>query len=154
MSTITSVIVWEEVSTWRVLVVDDEVDNIEVVSDILSYRGATVQTAANGALALNALPAFAANLILLDLSMPVLNGWETCARLKADEQTRAIPVIALSAHAMVGDKERALAAGFDGYLSKPINVTRLPEDIHASYHPAQPSQNMQTHNLPPAEATL
>jgi len=69
---------------------------------------------------------------LLDLSMPVMDGWETLRRLKADPQTQNIPVLALSAHAIVGDADRALAAGFDGYMTKPVNVPTLLQDLRAA----------------------
>jgi two-component system, cell cycle response regulator DivK len=67
----------------------------------------------------------------MDLGLPGLDGWEATRRLKADATTRAIPVIALSAHAMAGDRERALAAGCDDYDAKPVNLRRLPDKIRA-----------------------
>src|SRR5579859_5049711 len=107
---------WQNTSTWSVLIVDDEPDNLEVVAEALEFFGASIKTAKDGLDALAVLQDFTPNLILLDLSMPKMNGWETRARLKADSKIARIPVIALTAHAMAGDLERALAAGFDGYL--------------------------------------
>ena len=123
---------WNDTSTWYVLVVDDEPDNLEVVAETLEFRGAQVKTAQNGKEGLEALGDFAANLILTDLSMPVMDGWQMRARVKSDPGKAAIPVLALSAHAIAGDKERALEAGFDGYLTKPVNIHTLLDDIRAS----------------------
>jgi CheY-like chemotaxis protein len=120
---------WHNVLTWRVIVVDDEPDNLEVVAETLEFRGAEVKTAPDGKVALELLDSFAANLILTDLSMPVMNGWEMRSRIKNTANLSHIPVMALSAHAIAGDKERALQAGFDGYITKPINVLTLLEDI-------------------------
>lgn len=123
---------WQDVSTWQVIIVDDEPDNLEVVAETLEFRGITVKTAANGQIALNLLEEFAANLILTDLSMPVMTGWELRSKVKADEKLSQIPIMALSAHAIAGDEERALEAGFDGYLTKPVNILTLVDDIRSA----------------------
>jgi CheY-like chemotaxis protein len=123
---------WQDPSTWAVLVVDDEPDNLEVVAETLEFYGASVKTAKDGIDGLAVLQEFKPNLILLDLSMPKMNGWETRTRIKADTKTALIPVVALTAHAMPGDLERALAAGFNGYLIKPITVVSLINDIRAT----------------------
>jgi CheY-like chemotaxis protein len=123
---------WQDPSTWAVLVVDDEPDNLEVVAETLEFYGAFVKTAKDGIDGLAVLQEFKPNLILLDLSMPKMNGWETRTRIKADSRTALIPVVALTAHAMPGDLERALAAGFNGYLIKPITVVSLINDIRAT----------------------
>ncbi len=118
--------------TWTVLVVDDEPDNLELISDVLQYYGARVAITNTGVAALTLLPTLAPNMIILDLGMPKMNGWqlrELIRELSAFAQT---PILALSAHAMVGDRERVLAAGFDGYLSKPINVSTIIEDIRGA----------------------
>ena len=112
-----------------VLVVDDEPDNLAVVAETLAYMGLVVRSARNGREGLDILQDFIPDLILLDLSMPQMDGWEMCSVLKANPDTRDIPVIALSAHAMSGDRERALAAGFDGYLPKPVEIMTLPDEI-------------------------
>jgi len=116
-------------STWKVLLVDDEPDNLEVVAETLVFVGATVETAGSGAAALVILETFTPNLILLDLSMPHMNGWELRTRIKGLAQCNNIPVLAVSAHAMMGDKERALDAGFDGYLTKPISIGTFTKDV-------------------------
>lgn len=124
---------WDNITGWNVLLVDDEPDNIEVVAESLEFYGMTVRTAGNGQQALDVLLDWMPNLILLDLSMPVMDGWETLRALKADPQTQDIPVLAFSAHAIIGDAERALAAGFDGYMTKPINVPTLLKDLQAAF---------------------
>ena len=120
---------WDAVSTWTILVVEDERDNAEVITGMLHYYGATVRRAENGKVGLEALQDFTPTLILLDLSMPTMDGWEMHQQLKADPEKQKIPVVALSAHAMAGDKERALVVGFDGYLTKPVNVRTLMIDL-------------------------
>jgi CheY-like chemotaxis protein len=142
---------WQDPSTWAVLVVDDEPDNLEVVAETLEFYGASVKTAKDGIDGLAVLQEFKPDLILLDLSMPKMNGWETRTRIKADSRTALIPVVALTAHAMPGDLERALAAGFNGYLIKPITVVSLINDIRATIvsqptadTPAAPAQPVVT----------
>lgn len=124
---------WLDVTTWRVLVVDDEPDNLEVVAETLAFRGAQVKTAQNGKVGLEVLEDFDANLILTDLSMPVMDGWQLRAKIKENGKVPDAPILALSAHAIAGDKERALDGGFDGYLTKPVNILTLLEDIRAAY---------------------
>jgi CheY-like chemotaxis protein len=124
---------WQDISTWRIMIVDDEPDNLEVVAETLEFRGAEVKTAVNGKEALAILEDFAANLILTDLSMPVMDGWVMRSHVKNNPKLTQIPIIALSAHAIAGDQDRALEAGFDGYMTKPINIRTLPDDIRAAY---------------------
>ena|SRR5579864_5128601 len=123
---------WEDPTTWSVLVVDDEPDNLEVVAEVLMYRGLTVQTASNGIEGLQRLESFTPTLILLDLSMPGMNGWEMRMRVKSNPIAQHIPIVALTAHAMVNDKQRALEVGFDGYITKPINILTLLQDVRAA----------------------
>jgi len=125
---------WQNTSSWRVLLVDDEPDNLEVVAESLEFYGITVETAGNGQLGLDKLETFTPTLILLDLSMPVMDGWQTLRNIKSNSQMQGIPIIALSAHAIVGDEERAFSAGFDGYMTKPVNVPTLIEDVRAALH--------------------
>jgi len=121
---------WEKITEWEVLLVDDEPDNIEVVSESLEFYGMTVKTAENGEIALDILEdEWMPNIIMLDLSMPVMDGWATLRRLKSDPKTQDILVLALSAHAIIGDSERAINAGFDGYMTKPISVPTLIQDL-------------------------
>ncbi len=121
----------QDPTTWRVLIVDDEPDNLEMVADTLAFFGVTVHVAANGQECLNCMSHFGPNMILMDLSMPVMDGWETRSRVRELDGYTRIPIIALTAHAMVGDRERALSAGFDGYLTKPISVPTLLKDLQA-----------------------
>ena len=118
-----------DVSDWRVLIVDDVFDNISIAEAVLQFNGAEVQHAINGEVGLKMLDAYKPNLILLDLSMPVMNGWEMHKLLREDPATAAIPVIALTAHAMQGDEEKVMQAGFDGYIAKPFSVTMLVSNI-------------------------
>lgn len=123
---------WEDPTTWSVLVVDDEPDNLEVAAEVLAYMGLTVQTATNGIEGLQKLQSFDPTLILLDLSMPGMNGWEMRMQVKSDPKTQHIPIVALTAHAMVADMQRALEVGFDGYMTKPINVRSFLQDLRAA----------------------
>lgn len=125
---------WQDVTTWHVMVVDDEPDNLEVVAETLEFHGAQVKTAANGKEALDALQTFPANLILTDLSMPVMNGWVFRSQVRSDSKLSLVPILALSAHAIAGDQERALEAGFDGYLTKPVNIHTLINDIRSAHN--------------------
>jgi len=115
----------------KILYIEDNDDNIYVVKNRLSRGGHTVLVALDGeqgvAMALSERP----DVILMDLSLPVLDGWEATRRLKAAAETKAIPIIALSAHAMAGDREKALDAGCDDYDTKPIDFARLREKIEA-----------------------
>ena len=123
---------WSQISTWRVLLVDDEIDNLEVVAESLEFLGTQVCATKNGQEALAKIEDFKPNLIIADLSMPVMDGWQLRTNIKDKADYRDIPILALSAHAMAGDKERVLAAGFDGYLTKPVNIHSLLDDIRAA----------------------
>jgi CheY-like chemotaxis protein len=112
----------EVISRWVVLVVDDDADSLNIMQRFLTSHGATVHGAEHGAAGLALLADIQPSFILLDLSTPVMDGWATLKHLKADPKTAAIPVIALTAHATPGDRERVLKAGFDGYISKPIGL--------------------------------
>lgn len=116
---------------WKVLVVEDQVDNIQVVQATLEFNGAQVQPARNGLEGLKALETFMPTLILLDLSMPEMSGWDMFKEVRSDDRFAAIPVIALTAHAMEGDQNRVMEAGFDGYIPKPFSVIKIVSDIQA-----------------------
>jgi len=109
----------------RILVVEDNRDNMELIVDILASLDHTVLQAVDGQQGLDMARAEKPDLILMDLSLPRMDGWTATSHIKADTQTQTIPVIALTAHAMVGDRERALAAGCDDYLTKPLNLGDL-----------------------------
>lgn len=120
---------WNDLSTWAILLVDDEIDNLEVVAETLQFYGAKVKTADSGSRALEVLKTFTPTLVLTDLSMPGVDGWQLRVKIRQLPDMQNVPVIALSAHAMMGDKERVLNAGFDGYMTKPIDVRTLPDDV-------------------------
>lgn len=114
---------------WKILLVDDDEDNLGVAEAYLMFLGADVHTAVDGLQGLAALADFHPTFILLDLAMPVMDGWQMFEKLKDDPETASIPVIALTAYAMPQDKQRAKAAGFDGYITKPFVLNTLFEDI-------------------------
>jgi two-component system cell cycle response regulator DivK len=113
----------------KILYVEDNEDNLYMLSHRLTRRGYEVVQARNGEEGIAIARSEAPSLILMDLSLPVIDGWEATRRLKAEAATRTIPVIALSAHAMAGDREKALAAGCDEYDTKPVELPRLLEKI-------------------------
>jgi len=110
---------------WYVLVVDDEFDSREVATMMLQDSGATVVTAENGIEALARVQERIPHFILSDLSMPEMDGWRLMSELNHERATAGIPVIALTAHAMVGDRERAMAAGFRNHIIKPLDPTKF-----------------------------
>jgi two-component system cell cycle response regulator DivK len=119
----------DSAKTHTVLLVDDDIHNQKIFETVLRHHGFLVRMAATGDEALREARAHLPDLILMDLSIPVIDGWECSRQLKADESTRSIIILALTAHAMRGDQERALAAGCDGYLSKPISPKKLVEEV-------------------------
>ena len=113
----------------KILYVEDNEDNVYVLKNRLMRAGFSVVIAADGAQAVTMAAAEQPNLILMDLSLPVLDGWEATRRIKAALETRHIPVIALTAHAMAGDREKAIAAGCDDFDTKPVEMPRLLDKI-------------------------
>ncbi|MBE9506867.1 MAG: response regulator [Chloroflexi bacterium] len=109
----------------KILVVEDNELNRDMLSRRLKRKGYEVLIAADGAQGVALAQSEAPDLILMDMSLPVLDGWEATRQLKAAPETQSIPIIALTAHAMAGDREQALAAGCDDYDSKPIELKRL-----------------------------
>jgi len=109
----------------RVLLVDDYPDAREMYSEYLEFSGFDVVEAGNGMEALQRAVDTAPDIILMDLSLPVMDGWEATRRLKADQRTKAIPVVALTGHALAGISEGAKQAGCDAFVTKPC----LPEDL-------------------------
>jgi CheY-like chemotaxis protein len=114
---------------WDVLVVDDEPDSLEVATRILCFYGAEVFTAGNGQEALELVRKTTPRFIISDLSMPVMDGWGLLFELKQERETMEIPVIALTAHSMVGDRQRAIEAGFHNYLTKPLTAATFMKDL-------------------------
>ena len=109
----------------RVLYVEDNDDNVFMLSRRLQRRGYEILVAADGESGIEVAQIEQPDLILMDLGLPGIDGWETTRRLKADAATRSIPVIALSAHAMETDRESALTAGCDDFDTKPVELQRL-----------------------------
>ena len=114
---------------WNIVVLDDEEDSLEVAEIILDEYGASVYTASNGQEGLEAVRRAQPRFVISDLSMPVMDGWGFINAMKAERGLANIPVIALTAHAMVGDRERAVAAGFHNYLTKPLTVDTFMADL-------------------------
>lgn len=115
----------------KILYIEDNEDNIYVLESRLRRHGYSVIIARDGASGVQLATSEQPDLILMDLSLPVLDGWEATRRIKAAQQTRHIPVIALTANAMTGDREKALAAGCDEFDTKPIVMPRLLDMIRA-----------------------
>jgi CheY-like chemotaxis protein len=109
----------------RILLVEDNEMNRDMLSRRLERRGFEVIVAVDGEDGVARAKAEAPDVILMDLSLPGIDGWEATRQLKADDGTRRIPVLALTAHAMAGDRERALAAGCDDFDTKPVDLPRL-----------------------------
>jgi CheY-like chemotaxis protein len=115
----------------RILVVEDNPTNLDLLVYLLESFGHSVVTAQDGAAGVAAARRERPDLILCDLHMPVLDGFGVAAALKGDDELRSIPLVAITASAMAGDRGLALAAGFDGYLSKPIDPETLDGQIEA-----------------------
>ena len=115
----------------KILVVEDNVFNRDLIQRFLEPEGFDVVVATDGADGLARAVADKPDLVLMDMSLPVVDGWEATRRMKADPATARIPVIALTAHAMLGDREKALDAGCDDYDTKPIDIERLLSKIRA-----------------------
>ncbi len=110
----------------KILIVDDNQDSRELVVKVLKTRGYQTIEAVDGEEALEKAVTERPDLILMDRSLPKIDGYEVTRRLKGQEEFKDIPIVALTAHAMRGDREKALEAGCEGYISKPINVRELP----------------------------
>jgi CheY-like chemotaxis protein len=109
----------------KLLIVEDNEMNRDMLSRRLARRGFEVLLAVDGEQGIAEALRHRPDLIIMDMSLPIIDGWESTRRLKADEATRAIPVLALTAHAMAGERDRALSAGCDDYDTKPVDFTRL-----------------------------
>jgi len=112
----------------RILIIEDVDDNRELLVQFLENEYEIFE-AKDGQQGLNMAEKIQPDLILLDLSLPILNGWQVSEALKGDERMRHIPIIAITAHAMVGDEERALSAGCDMYITKPVDFDDLQKMI-------------------------
>jgi two-component system, cell cycle response regulator DivK len=109
----------------QILVVEDNEKNMKLFRDVLHASGYRTLEAATGERAVELVFEHRPDLVLMDIQLPDIDGVEALARLRADERFSSVPVLALTAQAMEGDRERFLAAGFDGYLSKPVNIAEF-----------------------------
>lgn len=123
----------------KILLVEDNEMNRDMLSRRLIRRGYEVVIAIDGQQGVDLAGTVAPNVILMDMSLPVIDGWEATRRIKANDATKQIPVIALTAHAMAGDREQALAAGCDDYDTKPIDLARLLPKIEKYAGPGTPA---------------
>jgi two-component system cell cycle response regulator DivK len=123
----------------RILLVEDNEDNRDMLSRRLIRKGYDVLLAADGGEGVAQAAALRPDLILMDMSLPVLDGWEATRQIKASLETSQTPIIALTAHAMSGDREKAVAAGCDDYDTKPVELLRLLEKIEALLAKKEPS---------------
>jgi CheY-like chemotaxis protein len=119
----------KQLLNWAVLLVDDDFDSLKVLQIILHHHGATVKTARNGQEALEQLQETLPDFIITDLSMPFMDGWQLLETLQLDSSMRSIPVIALTADTAARDREAALQAGFQAYLTKPFNPSTFLDDL-------------------------
>jgi CheY-like chemotaxis protein len=118
-----------KISQMTIIIVDDEPNSMLVASDLLGFYGAKIHTATNGAEALEVLKTVQPDLIISDINMPVMDGWELIAAIRQNPALAQTPVLALTAHDRSDEIERGLALGFTSYLTKPISALTLLNDI-------------------------
>lgn len=121
----------EDVSSWQLLVVDDEKDNIGVIKLVMEFYDVVVLTASSGEECLELLKHETPNMLLVDIRMPGMTGFELLQNLRKHHAWPEMTVVAVTAQAMQGDRERIIEAGFDGYISKPISAMTLVDDLRA-----------------------
>ncbi|MBN1310488.1 MAG: response regulator [Anaerolineae bacterium] len=122
----------DEPTTWEALIVDDNTDNLNIAAQLLSFQGTEVHTAQGGEAALRVLETVTPTFILLDLSMPGLDGWQTLEKIRADPKTASTPVIALTGHTMDEELSRIKEVGFNGHITKPYlmaNFLKCIKDV-------------------------
>jgi two-component system cell cycle response regulator DivK len=136
----------------KVLLVEDNEMNRDMLSRRLTRRGFDVLMAVDGAQGVEMAKAERPDVILMDMSLPVLDGWGATRQIKAEIDTRFIPLIALTAHAMAGDRDKALEAGCDDYDTKPIELTRLLEKMDRLLNDVRPTGPASAAALPPDQA--
>jgi CheY-like chemotaxis protein len=124
--------------TARILIIEDNPTNLELMRFLLHASGSSLFTAADGPEGIETARRMIPDLIVCDLQMPGLDGYEVARRLKSDPVLRQVPLVAVTAYAMVGDRDGALAAGFDGYLTKPIMPRLFASQLKAFLRPARP----------------
>jgi two-component system cell cycle response regulator DivK len=123
-----------------ILIVEDNEKNLKLARDVLQFRGYRTLEAATAAEGLALARAHRPHLVLMDIQLPDLDGTTALARLRADPATAAVPVVALTAYAMKDDRDRFLAAGFDGYVAKPIDIRRFPDQVRQFCEGAAPPE--------------
>jgi CheY-like chemotaxis protein len=123
----------------RILIADDRATSRELLRTVMERLGYAVSEAADGGEAVQKARAETPDLILLDLQMPILNGYEVLSELRQDPRFATLPVLAITASAMQGDRERALAAGFSAYLTKPVALAHLRGEIQRLLQPGNPA---------------
>jgi CheY-like chemotaxis protein len=126
----------------KILIVEDNEENRDVLSRRLERHGYSVLVAVDGQAGITMAQDEHPDVILMDLNLPDVDGWEATKRIKASPQTASIPIIALTAHAVVGDEQRALQAGCNDYHSKPVEFTRLVGQIEALLKSADPAKDV------------
>jgi len=135
----------------KILVVDDNPINLKLVSDVLAFEGHDVLKAADAEEAQLILADTFPDLILMDIALPGMDGLTLTRKLKADERTRQIPIVALTAFAMKGDDQKALGAGCDGYITKPIDTRKFTAQV-ATFLESRPAETDKIDNHQPAPA--
>ncbi len=125
-----------EPSNWNVVIVDDEPDSIGVLETILRFKEANVRTAQSGLTGLALLRQQRPTFLILDIQMPQMSGWEVLDTIRKDEQLKDLPVIAISAHALLADRSQMLAKGFTGTISKPISAFTLIDQLQGILQPS------------------
>ncbi len=125
----------------KILVIEDNSDNLELVRFILSQAGYTVLTASDGLTGLNLARQELPDMLLLDLTIPELDGWQVATEIKNNPATANMCVVALTAHTLPGDRKRALDSGCDGYISKPLDLPNFVSEIAALLEKAQTRRN-------------
>lgn len=121
----------------KILIADDKATSRELLRTVLEKSGYAISEAADGGEALEKTRAENPDLILLDLQMPVRSGYEVLSELRQEERYTSLPIIALTASAMQGDRERALASGFTAYLTKPVTLARLRDEVQRLLNPVR-----------------
>lgn len=122
-----------------ILIVDDNATNLKLASVVLEMEGHAVVRAVDAEQALQLLDDLVPDLILMDIALPGMDGLTLTRRLKATASLSGVPIVALSAFAMKGDKERAMAAGCDGYITKPIDTRRFPQQVQSYFRSGEPA---------------
>ncbi len=122
-----------------ILIVDDNATNLKLASVVLEMEGHAVVRAVDAEQALQLLDDLVPDLILMDIGLPGMDGLTLAKRLKATASLSGVPIVALSAFAMKGDKERAMAAGCDGYITKPIDTRRFPQQVQSYFRSGEPA---------------